>query len=98
MSGESLLKLAIEGSLSSRSHANCAWVDFFLKLAHTVYELGGICLLIRRYSTEFPHTMVNVEESAVDSVPSYKSLPLVGAGPGQTLELVFLMCHLRAVA
>lgn len=43
MSGESLLKLAIEGSLSSRSHANCAWVDFFLKLAHTVYELGGIC-------------------------------------------------------
>lgn len=55
-------------------------------------------MLIRRYSTEFPHTMVNVEESAVDSVPSYKSLPLVGAGPGQTLELVFLMCHLRAVA
>lgn len=72
-------------------------MDFFLKLAHAVYELSGICSLIRTYSTEFPHFMVNVEESAVGSIPYSKSLPLVGAGPGQTLELVFLVCLLGAV-
>lgn len=97
MSGESLFKSAIEGSLSLRSRLNGTWMEFFLKLAHAVYEHGGICLLIRRYSTEFPHIMVDVEESAVGSIPSSKSLPLVGAGPGQTLELVFLLCHLGAV-
>lgn len=51
------------------------WVDFLLRLAHTVYELGEICLLIWRYSAEFPHTMVNVGDSVVGSIPSYKSLP-----------------------
>lgn len=73
------------------------WVDFLLRLAHTVYELGEICLLIWRYSAEFPHTMVNVEDRVVGSIPSYKSLPRVGAGPGKTLELVFFMCCLGAV-
>lgn len=44
-------------------------------------------MLILGYAAEFPRAVANVEDSAVGSIPPYKSLRLAGAGPGQTLKI-----------
>lgn len=44
-------------------------------------------MLIWGYAVEFLCLVANVEDSAVGSIPPYRSLPLAGAGPGQTLKI-----------